>query len=280
MKVKYASDIHLEFSRFPVVETAKELNPSKDEIFLAAGDTVLSVALQTKRTDQSAKAVQWRFDEFLEAVSGFKDTYMVAGNHEAYSYGDVTTNKKLIQDYIDEKGITNVHFLENERVKLTKKTDLLACTLWTDMNKRDPVVLWDVGRMMNDFRVSHYNGNIFSTADAADLFDVSYKFLKEQLLDTSKSYVVMTHHCPSFESIDPLFKGDVMNYGYASDLDDFILQNQHITHWVHGHTHYNVDYKIGETRILGNMRGYPAQVGGDRKTNHTNFKVDKYFEIR
>lgn len=28
--------------------------------------------------------------------------------------------------------------------------------------------------------------------------------------------------------------------------------------WVHGHTHYNVDYKLGATRIVSNQRGYPA----------------------
>ena len=26
--------------------------------------------------------------------------------------------------------------------------------------------------------------------------------------------------------------------------------------WIHGHTHFNVDYKIGQTRVITNQRGY------------------------
>lgn len=26
--------------------------------------------------------------------------------------------------------------------------------------------------------------------------------------------------------------------------------------WIHGHTHHNVDYRIGPTRVLTNQRGY------------------------
>lgn len=280
MKIKFVSDIHLEFSRFPVFETAKELDPHSDEVLLVAGDTVLSVALKEKRTDKVAKTLQWRFDEFLDAVSGFKNVYMIAGNHEAYQYGDVATNKEIIQEYIDRKfPLSNVKFLENERVSLTPKVDLLATTLWTDMGKENPDILNSVAHMMNDFYVSNYKGKAFTTQDAANLHKESRKFLADSLLDTSKSYVVMTHHCPSFMSVAPEFKGDVMNYGYASEMDDFICCNPHITHWVHGHTHYNVEYDIGNTKILGNMRGYPSEYYGSRKTNWNGFKANKWFDI-
>jgi len=281
MRLKFISDLHLEFSRFPVVETKKELAPSKKEILLVAGDTILSVALKDKRTDASARGLQKRFDEFLDAVTGFKEVYMIAGNHEAYSHGDVATNKAIITDYIASRNITNVRFLENERVPLTKKVDLLACTLWTSMGNRNPTILWDVGQMMNDFRVSNYKGRPFTTNDAADLFFESRQWLQSELIDTSKSYIVMTHHLPSFQSIDPHFKGDVMNYGYASDLDDLIYQNPHITHWIHGHTHYNVDYEIDHTRILANQRGYPPSTWSDEPTrgNWKDFKADKWIDV-
>lgn len=281
MKIKYVSDIHLEFSRFPVVETLKELDPKSDEVLLVAGDTVVTTYLKEKRTDQDAKTIQWRFDEFLDAVSGFKAVYMIAGNHEAYLEGDVSSNKEIVQGYIDRKFTnSNVKFLENERVQLTNKTDLLASTLWTDMNKRNPETLWTVSRLMNDFYVSNYKGVPFTTTHAADLFDESKAFLTKELLDTSKNFVVMTHHCPSFNSIAPSFKGDPMNFGYASELDDFIMMNPHITHWIHGHTHHNVNYEIGHTKILGNMRGYPPGPGNYREDNWTGFKANKSFEIR
>jgi len=43
---------------------------------------------------------------------------------------------------------------------------------------------------------------------------------------------------------------------FASDLDSLIRASR-IPLWIHGHTHYNVDYKIGATRIYSNQRGYP-----------------------
>jgi hypothetical protein len=30
--------------------------------------------------------------------------------------------------------------------------------------------------------------------------------------------------------------------------------------WIHGHTHYNVDFKVGSTRVLTNQRGYPNEL--------------------
>ena len=292
-KIKFISDLHLEFSSFPVGEDfAKEVNPDNEDlseqILLVAGDTTLSVLFKKKndadeisykRTEKEGKVARWRFSRFLHAVSGFKAVYLVAGNHEAYSGGDVLSNKALIQEFIDDNNFTNVKFLERERVPLTDKVDLLATTLWTDMNKDSPGDHLIVGSCMNDFRFCNYGGNKFTTRDALREFRLSKLWLTEQLADTSKSYVVMTHHLPSFRGIDPQYKGDPMNFGYASELDDFILQNQHITHWVHGHTHYNVDYKIGETRILGHMRGYPNEVWSKRPTNWKGFKINKCFSI-
>lgn len=279
MKIKYISDVHLEFSRFPLVSDEKELDASKDEILLVAGDTILSNYLKEKRTDKEAQNLQWRFEEFLKAVSKFKNVYMIPGNHEAYGHGDVTTNVSIINDFIKRKEIDNVIMLDRDRVSLTDKVDLLATTLWTNMNNEDYSTMVTVNGMMNDFRVCNYQGHVFTTRDALFEFKQSFAWLKEQLLDKSKSYVVMTHHLPSFLGIDPQFKGDPMNYGYASDLDDFIIQNPHISHWIHGHTHYNVDYKIGETRILGNMRGYPSEVWSRRPTNWNGFKANKWFSV-
>lgn len=281
MKIRYASDIHLEFSQFPVAEKndKKEIEANNKEILLVAGDTVVQTYLKEKRTDKPANIVQSRFEKFLEAVSGFKKVYMIAGNHEAYQYGDVSTNKQVISEFINKLGYKNIHFLENERVSLTDKTDLLACTLWTDMDKRNPNVLLEVSGMMNDFYICNFKGNKFTTEDAADLHEESKKWLTKELLNTKKDCVVMTHHLPSFLSISPEYKGDVMNFGYASEMEDFIHCNPHITHWIHGHTHFNVDYKINNTRILGNMRGYPSNVSSTRKTNWQTFKLDKWFEI-
>jgi hypothetical protein len=70
-------------------------------------------------------------------------------------------------------------------------------------------------------------------------------------------YVVVGHHSPSKQSTHEMYAHDtVMNGGYSSDLDEFIMNHPEIKLWTHGHTHHPFDYMIGETRIMCNPRGY------------------------
>jgi len=66
---------------------------------------------------------------------------------------------------------------------------------------------------------------------------------------------VISHHLPSYRSIDPMFTGHSLNPAYASDMDDFIKDSD-INLWIHGHTHTSMDYDINGTRIVCNPRGY------------------------
>ena len=85
--------------------------------------------------------------------------------------------------------------------------------------------------------------------------------------------VVITHHAPSFMSVNDRYKGDtLMNGGYASELGEFILDHENIKLWCHGHMHDPVDYMIGTTRIVANPRGYVGQEDTDRF--NPNFVVE------
>jgi hypothetical protein len=70
--------------------------------------------------------------------------------------------------------------------------------------------------------------------------------------------VVVTHHGPSVRSIPPYHAGSPLNPAFVSKLDA-LVESSGVPLWVHGHTHYNVDYKIGSTRVLTNQRGYPDE---------------------
>ena len=67
--------------------------------------------------------------------------------------------------------------------------------------------------------------------------------------------VVVTHHAPSIHSIPEIYKTDYLSAAFASNLEDFISSSK-IDIWIHGHLHDPSDYKIGETRIVCNPRGY------------------------
>jgi len=276
MKFKYISDVHLEFSRFPLV-SATELNPSSDEYLFVAGDTIPSTYFKKKRTDKQANVMRWRFDEFLDTVSGFKKIIMIGGNHEHY-HGDLITSQELIQTHIDGK-YSNIQYIENQRVELSDDYALLGCTLWTDFNKDNPSDHMLVQYGMNDFKVCNYKGTLFTTHVAYDLHKESVAFIENEVKDESKKYIVMTHHLPSFRGIDPVFKGDPLNYGYASELDLFIEDRPQITHWIHGHTHYDTDYYIGKTNVISRQRGYPPMGFGENRGNWKDFKVNAAISI-
>jgi hypothetical protein len=50
-----------------------------------------------------------------------------------------------------------------------------------------------------------------------------------------------------------------LSASFASDLDALITESG-APLWIHGHTHNNVDYRIGATRVYTNQRGYPDKL--------------------
>jgi Icc-related predicted phosphoesterase len=89
-----------------------------------------------------------------------------------------------------------------------------------------------------------------------------------------RKYVVVGHHAPSKASTHPRYQNDtLMNGGYSSSLDEFIIDHPQIKLWTHGHTHEDFDYMIGSTRIVCNPRGYINHEG-----RADDFKL-KYLEI-
>ena len=108
-----------------------------------------------------------------------------------------------------------------------------------------------------------------------DFHRKSKAYLKTILeMNRDKPVVVITHMAPSFKSVNQKYLHETTtNGGYASDMSEFILDHDNIKVWVHGHMHDPVDYKIGETRILSNPRGYTPWEDGN------GFEPGLYFEV-
>lgn len=267
MKIRYCSDLHLEFNGEPM----KVFEPLKDEILLVAGDTIPTAIL--RRNDSSARKTKKRFVKFLEEVSGYRMVIFVGGNHEHYM-GDINDSKDLFCKVIEP--FENMVYLEDGFYVLAPDVILLACTLWTDLNKDNPLAHLTVTEGMNDFSPAGNNERqgvikngkrMFTTQDShlmhqrslSNLSEMyhyhTYDFEKREP-DKKTDVIVMTHHAPSSQSINPDHFSDALDYGYFSELDEWILDRPQITHWIHGHTHHNVDYMIGDCNILSNQRGY------------------------
>jgi hypothetical protein len=153
-----------------------------------------------------------------------------------------------------------VYFLERD-TKIIDDVVFVGGTLWTDMNKGDPLTLHAVRDMMNDFRIIKNDQKGFTPlkpADVATRHRETLQYIRHILSEhKDKKCVVVGHHSPSFQSVHEEYKTQyLMNGAYHSDLSEFIIDHPQVKLWTHGHTHHPFDYVIGETRIVCNPRGY------------------------
>jgi len=263
MRVAVCSDLHLEFGDIVLKNT------DNAEVLILSGDIMVAQDLhdhpQVHPNDPTQisnlgrrQAAAQRYRDFLSRCSfQFPHVIFIAGNHEFYHgkfYASI--------DYLREEcaKFPNVYFLERD-TKIINDVVFVGGTLWTDMNKADPLTLHAVGSMMNDFRIiknDKRNYASMSTQDAVLRHRETLQYFKFVLSENKdKKCVVVGHHAPSFESVAEMYHNDtLMNGGYFSNLTEFILDHPQIALWTHGHMHNVSDYKVGDTRVICNPRGY------------------------
>ena len=276
MKIAIASDLHLEFGDLEFD------NSGHADVLILSGDICVAADLDMRDRRQTemgfARARSERFHEFFErCTTNFPHVIYVMGNHEYY-HSDFATalddmRRKLAY-------LSNLYILERE-IKVIDNVTFVGGTLWTDMNREDPLTLYHMKSMMNDFRIiSNSNKQVnyrtfddvdnpdrptfrtreakFSPEDAVEQYRLFVAYLQHIVQGkTDQKFVVVGHHAPSRLSTHEQYANDtVMNGGYSSNLDEYIQDHPQIRLWTHGHTHHNFDYMIGQTRVVCNPRGY------------------------
>lgn len=265
MKIAVCSDLHLEFG-----DLYLDNNEGAD-ILILSGDIFVASDLKSWLYDESAQLMaatssqKERADRIMTFMRGclenFKHVVFVMGNHEHY-HGDFAETASIIEGTFGP--FSNFHFLNNEW-RIINGVLFFGGTLWTDMNKEDPLTMHNIRMMMNDFNCVKNgvktNDKYYSTFMPQDAVEDHYQFrrnLDEALeLHPNLPTVVVGHHAPSKASTHPRYSNEfIMNGAYSTNLDDFILDRRQIKLWTHGHTHEDFDYMIGTTRVVCNPRGY------------------------
>ena len=146
MKIAIASDLHLEFGDINI------RNDSNADVLVLSGDIL--VAADIGRPDphnfmEGARSNRY-VDFFRRCSFQFPHVIYILGNHEHY-HGDFATTANLIQSMLESNMLSNVYLLDRE-VKVIDDVTFIGGTLWTDMNRRDPLTLYHMTSMMNDFR--------------------------------------------------------------------------------------------------------------------------------
>lgn len=285
MKLAICSDLHLEFG------TISLENPGDVDVLILSGD--ICVARDMMNYDAHGIVdfgKSSRYHTFFQECSArFPHVLYVVGNHEHY-HGDFKYTISDLKKYLGY--LTNLHILDKEIFELND-TVFVGGTLWTDMNKEDPLTLHMISKMMNDFRtVDNSNREVtfktfdednkptfrtriarFSPEDAVEDHKKMLDYIRVvyENVPPWKQIVVVGHHTPSHNSCHPRYKDDrEMNGGYHSDLSEFMLDRPAIKLWTHGHTHEVFDYMVGECRVVCNPRGY---IGYEQLADNFTLKV-------
>ena len=237
MKICLLSDLHISVHPLP--------HPEVDvDLFVVAGDV-----------HRPPAAIEW-------AAQLPGPVLYVAGNHEFYG-GSIPGTYGQLRELA--RG-TNVVVLEQE-ARVFQGVRFLGCTLWSDYRLFDSpeqaaLGLAQAQAQVRDFtRIQVAEGfeDRFSPALSRLLFDRSVHWLEQQFaLPHAGPTVVVTHFAPSPGSISPRFAGSPLNACFVSDLDEPIRRWQPAL-WLHGHVHESFDYRVGDTRIVTNPRGYAPQ---------------------
>jgi hypothetical protein len=236
MRLRILSDLHREFDKCepPLLEA---------DLIVLAGDI-----------DLGRNAGRWARDHF-------KDTPVVyvLGNHEFYR----DALPELTNALQRESEGSCIHVLENAAIDLNGWT-ILGCTLWSDFclgGDREGAMRTAEQTMADYALIDHSEkGRRLRATDTEELHARSVAWLRRELRrhDAART-IVVTHHAPSARSIPPFYQGSPLNPAFASNLD-VLVTDSGVPLWIHGHTHFNVDYLIGRTRVLSNQRGYPDQL--------------------
>jgi len=144
MKIAICSDIHLEFGAISLENTENA------EVLILSGDICVAKDIldrdpyETRFDDKSSRIHLF----FQECCARFKHVVYISGNHEHY-HGDFAETFKIFRERLGY--LVNLHILDKESV-LINDIMFIGGTLWTDMNKEDPITLSHMKGMMNDFR--------------------------------------------------------------------------------------------------------------------------------
>jgi hypothetical protein len=249
--VSVMSDLHLEFA------------PLRDlpggDVLILAGDIWLARDMRPDRTDEGSRTRRERYRRFCrEELAKYERVLVVTGNHEPY--GDIIEEiNDVISDFLAEAA-PNARLLDME-VEVIDGVAFLGTPLWATCGIGNPVRELRIREGINDFRqirtqVSPRHVRGFRPADANDIHQRAVMWLSEELPKHDRA-VVIGHHAPSYLSAgDGPHFDHALDDAFCSNLHALIEANPQVGIWIHGHTHRAEHYRIGDTLVVANPRGY------------------------
>ena len=234
MKINYMSDLHLD-----IASMADIYNEEAADILVVAGDLA-----------EHPSGLDW----LKRQATRYEHVLYVLGNHEFYG-----NEFEFVAPDVREKLInTNITLLDNN-VFTYKDVVFIGSVFWTNFNKADPLAMWHCSRGLSDYTQIKHKGKSITPEFILEQHYTATAFVMNEVdkyTNSDKKMVVITHHAPSQMAYEgSIYKGDILNTGFASEYFDFVFESK-IHSWIYGHLHDAHSYTIGDTNLHINARGY------------------------
>lgn len=234
MRISYLSDTHLDFHQDRGVSFLQSLEVPETDLLVIAGDMC----------DLPLVDPTYALNTLCNKAP---HVLYVLGNHEYYH----STPKKT-EDHIFgiASKFSNLTVAGQPKMFTLNGVKFLAGTMW--FQDLPDNILYK--KYLNDF----YQINLLEPRIYYDHKDF-VKALEQ------RPEVVVTHHLPSYRSVDPKFAGSIINrFFVGEELEKKIEKYKHRA-WIHGHSHEQVRYRINGCQIVSNPFGYPNEVKANWK---------------
>jgi predicted phosphodiesterase len=250
LRLLVLSDLHLELPHPPYLPPPPE---TYDAVILA-GDINLR-----------NQCLLWAASTF---ASG-KPVLFVPGNHEYYGR---TTHEKF------DAGITQYDnlWLLNPGALQIADVQFIGAKLWAEYELSADELISEqsiaIAQVGSDHRNIMDGGGRVQPGFLRNLHEKSLMFIGNNLTHGSpRKRVVITHHLPCAQSIDPKCADAPLNPAFASNLDVLVRKADL---WIHGHTHASADYSLGGCRVVCNPAGYPRDNARENPDFNPNLIVE------
>jgi len=254
MLLQLLSDLHLETEAF-------EPTPApKAELLVLAGDV----------------------DSGWSGLQKFRDwpvpVLYVPGNHE-YDQRDFDAARAGLLSLSAELGFT---MLDDTTTVITdaegRRVRFLGSTRWSDFDVFGEAMRAKAMRAAGYFQrgmAATRHGLPFDAAAVRDEGLRCRAWLSEALAAGEATAewdatVAITHFAPSLKSGDPRYGSQPGTASFCND-DEALMPGARL--WLHGHVHFQHDYRVGPTRVVSNPRGH------GRKGETLRFEALKVIEV-
>jgi hypothetical protein len=250
VQIQYASDLHID--GWPAKTSYFHFITPTAPILVLAGDV--------------CDAFDQRFEDFLRWCSfNWFLVIFVSGNHEYHGTHTMAEVDAHIAHLCFTK-FKNVVYLQNGASYTIPGTALrfVGATLWSAI---DPSLWVEAAKSKGDCKhIQTAKGVRATPADFTSLHAFHRTMLRSACAPhvPHETLIVVTHHMPSLDLLEPHFRGEKWSSFYASDDTDLFAPN--IKAWICGHGHRAITLRprsgVGPTLCM-NARGYnrPEDVG-------------------